>query len=178
MYALQMKSGAADWLSAEPLTLADIHSKPIDIHHIFPKRWCENVARPAIPRRIYDSIINKTPIDAFTNQIIGGRAPSEYIPLLRRQIDSEKLRRTLQAHWIDADQLELDRFNDCIVERGQSMLELINQTIGKPIIDGRPVLRGELVSASPAAAQYDDDEIEHDPMGEVAYAHEVSEVGD
>ena len=178
MYALQMKSGAADWLSAEPIGLADIFGKPIDIHHIFPKRWCEVVAKPAIPRRLYDSIINKTPIDAHTNATIGGRAPSSYLPLLRRGIDKEKLERTLRAHWIDSDLLEKDSFGDCMVERGQAMLDLINRTMGKPIVDARGMFRDELISASPPAEQYDDDEIEYDPMGDSAYGVEVSVVGE
>lgn len=174
MYALQMKSGAADWLSAESLAIADIHSKAIDIHHIFPKRWCEEAAKPPIPRRLYDSIINKTPIDAFTNRIIGGRAPSRYLPLLRRHIDSEKLRLTLEAHWIDPYQLEKDRFGECMVARGQAMLDLINLTLGKPTVDGREMFRDELISASPATEQYDDDDIEYDPMGDSAYSDGAS----
>ena len=177
MYALQMKSGAADWLSAEPIGLADIFGKPIDIHHIFPKRWCEVVAKPAIPRRLYDSIINKTPIDAHTNATIGGRAPSSYLPLLRRGIDKEKLERTLRAHWIDPDQLEKDSFGDCMVERGQAMLDLINRTMGKPIVDARSMFRDELISASPPVQQYDDDEVEYDPMGDNAYGVDLSVVG-
>ena len=46
LYALQMKNGAADWHSGEPLSLADIHTKPIDIHHIFPKHWCQKSLSP------------------------------------------------------------------------------------------------------------------------------------
>ena len=36
LYALQMKSGAADWLNDKPLTLQTHHDEAIDIHHIFP----------------------------------------------------------------------------------------------------------------------------------------------
>ena len=36
LYALQMKSGAADWRSGELLTIAQWHASNIDIHHIFP----------------------------------------------------------------------------------------------------------------------------------------------
>ena len=165
LYALQMKSGAADWRSAESLTLADFHSKPIDIHHIFPKRWCEEDAKPAIPRRLYDSVINKTPIDAFTNRIIGGRAPSSYLPLLRKHdIDREKLERILKAHWIDPHMLEEDDFRYCFIERGQAMVDLISWTMGKPPADSRQVFRDALNSASPDADQ--DDEVEYDPIGE------------
>ena len=170
LYALQTKNGAADWRSGEPLSFADIHTKPIDIHHIFPRHWCENIARPAIPRRLFDSIINKTPIDSYTNRMIGGRAPSRYLPILRRDNDKEKLERILEAHWIAPDRLENDEFGHFFVERGQAMLGLITRTMGKPVVDGRQVFRDELKSASLGVVQIDDEEIDHDPMGESAYS--------
>ena len=84
LYALQMKCGAADWSTGDRLVLTDFRGKSIDIHHIFPKRWCENDADPAIPPRLYDSIINKTPIDAYTNRIIGGlRSVQVFAPFAR-----------------------------------------------------------------------------------------------
>ena len=39
LYALQMKSGAADWRTGQPLRLAIWHNENVDIHHIFPKTW-------------------------------------------------------------------------------------------------------------------------------------------
>ena len=170
LYALQMKNGSADWHSGEALSLADIHTKPIDIHHIFPRHWCEKVAQPAIPYGLVDSIINKTPIDRYTNQMLGGRAPSKYLPILRQYIDKEKLERILKAHWIAPDKLEEDEFGHCFVERGQAMLDLITRTMGKPAVDGRQVFRDELKSASLGVGQIDDDEVEHDPIGESAYS--------
>ena len=41
LYALQMKNGAADWLTGEPLTIATWMAQNIDTHHIFPRAWCE-----------------------------------------------------------------------------------------------------------------------------------------
>ena len=49
LYALQMKCGAADWRSGEPLSLATWYGEGIDIHHVFPVAWCRN-ADPPIPR--------------------------------------------------------------------------------------------------------------------------------
>ena len=174
VYALQMKSGTADWLSAEPLSFADIHTKSIDIHHIFPRRWCEKVAKPAIPRGLFDSIINKTPIDSYTNRLIGGHAPSEYLPILRGYMPEcmpkERLERILKAHWIVPDKLEEDNFGHCFVKRGQAMLDLITRTMRKPAFDGRQVFLDELKSASLGIVQNDDDEVDHDPMGESAYS--------
>ena len=76
LYALQMKSDAKDWRTANPLAAATWYQDNIDIHHIFPAKWCNSVAKPAVPPRLFNSIINKTPIDAKTNKIIGGNAPS------------------------------------------------------------------------------------------------------
>ena len=173
LYALQMKSEAADWRSGEPLSFADVHTKPIDIHHIFPRHWCEKVASPAVPRRIFDSIINKTPIDSYTNRLIGGRAPSEYLPILRKympeSMPKERLERILKAHWIAPDELEADDFGQCFVERGQAILDLITRTMGKSAVNGRQVFRDELKSASLGLVQDDDEEVDHDPIGEDAY---------
>ena len=171
LYALQMKSNAADWRRALPLTFATINDENIDIHHIFPVAWCKG-ADPEVPRRLYDSVINKTPIDALTNRIIGGKAPSCYLPRLRQDIDEEKLNGILKSHWIDPGLLEKDLFGDCFVERGQAMLDLINRTMGKPTVDGRKVFRDALDSAG-LAEQYADDEVEYDPLGHSAFGDET-----
>ncbi len=173
VYALQMKNGAADWRSGEALSYADIHTKPVDIHHIFPRHWCRSTARPAIPRRLFDSIINKTPIDSYTNRLIGGRAPSQYLPILRKDINLEKLERILEAHWIVPDKLEEDDFGHCFVERGQAMLNLITHTMRKSRVDGRHVFSAELKSANlvnDRNAEEDEaqDEAEYDEYGENA----------
>ena len=171
LYALQMKSNAADWRSAEPLTFATIHDENIDIHHIFPVAWCRSPDRD-VPSSLYDSVINKTPIDALTNRIIGGYAPSRYLPRLRQYIDQEKLNGILKSHWIDPELLEKDLFGDFFVERGQAMIELINRTMGKPAVDGRQVFRDALDSAG-LAEQDSDDEVEYDPIGDSAYGGET-----
>ena len=170
LYALQMKSGAADWRSANPLTLATWHDENIDIHHVFPVAWCRDGER-AIPSTLYDSIINKTPIDAWTNRIISGRSPSLYLTRLRQDIDEQKLNGILESHWIDHDLLEEDRFSDCFVERGQAMLDLINRTMNKLTVDGRQVFRDALSSAG-LTVEEDDDEAEYDPIGDRAYGDE------
>ena len=88
------------------------------------------------------------------------------MPRLRQ--DNEKLNDILETHWIDPNLLEGDKFGDCFVERGQAMLDLINQTMGKPTSDRRQVFQTALNSASLATKQ-DGDEVEYDPIGESAY---------
>ena len=88
LYALQMKSGASDWRTGEQLAFATWHQENIDIHHIFPVAWCGK-ANPPVPPRLYNSIINKTPIDAATNRKIGGNAPSVYLRRLENDISED-----------------------------------------------------------------------------------------
>ena len=180
LYALQMKSGAADWLSGQSLTLADWHNQNIDIHHIFPRRWCERESAPRIPKSVYDSIINKTPIDARTNRIIGGNAPSRYLSRLRQ--GNDRITPILETHWLDSEALESDQFDRCFVKRGEAMLELIAAAMEKTITGGLETFWGALSSAGLAegtqttvAVEIDDtetsldDETEFDALGEGAY---------
>ena len=146
-------------------SLATWHDESIDIHHIFPVAWCRSAEMP-IPGGLYDSIINKTPIDAVTNRKLGGRSPSVYLKRLRRDIDEEKLSRIIESQWIDREAPEKDRFGDCFVARGQAMLDLVRHTMGKPTVDGRPVFRSALDSAGVTGDPYDrDDDVEYDAIG-------------
>ena len=192
LYALQMKSGAADWRTGKPLTLATWHNENVDIHHIFPKTWCQQKAKPAISAYLFDSIINKTPIDAKTNKIIGGRPPSEYLPRLR--LENYDLNRVLEAHWLNPELLEdpnlrglqeSEKFAKFFVERGEAMLDLIGKAMGKQVAGGQETFWSALVSAGVAATpaiigraqtelDTDDigDEAEFDELGEAAYSRE------
>ena len=145
MYAMQMENGAADWSTGQSLTFAVWLQDSLDIHHIFPKRWCEREANPEVPSRLYNSIINKTPIDARTNRKIGGNAPSRYIRRLR-ELNSD-LGSTLRTHWLSPDLLETDKFAECFIERGEAMLELIGRVMGRDLGSGREVFLQALQSA-------------------------------
>ena len=182
LYALQMKRGAADWRTGETLTLAIWHNENVDIHHIFPKAWCLK-AKPAVPPYLFDSIINKTPIDAKTNKIIGGKGPSEYLPRLR--IENNDLNNVLETHWLISEVLESDNFTKCFVERGGAMLDLISKAMGKEVAGGQEtfwsaLVSAELVEASETAGLSDinldtddtGDEVDFDDVGEVVYATE------
>lgn len=179
LYALQMKSDAADWRTADPLTAATWDDSRVDIHHIFPVAWCGR-QNPPVPRRLYDSIINKTPVDARTNKIIGGNAPSRYLRRLQQSdIKPDKLQQVLRSHWINPDLLADDQFAQCFVERGEAMLELIEQAMGKQLSSGHGVFWSALERAgfvnkstepvaSPAGFvdDFDEPDDEHDEIGQ------------
>ena len=170
LYALQMKSGAADWRTANPLLSATWYQGNIDIHHIFPKAWC-NRSTPPIPPWLYNSIINKTPIDATTNQKIGGSAPSAYLRSLERDIDKEMLYDILRSHWLEPELLAADQFADCFVARGEAMLNLIGKAMGKAISSGRESFSSALssVGIEQQPDEFDDPIDEPDIAGDWIY---------
>jgi len=80
--ALLMHEGAKDFRSGQAFSQTIFFDENVDIHHIFPQEWCK---KQGIDRNVYDSIINKTPLAARTNRIIGGVAPSVYVSRIERE---------------------------------------------------------------------------------------------
>jgi hypothetical protein len=166
LYALQMKNGAADWRTNEQLLFMTFADRYIDIHHVFPKAWCER-SSPRIPPRLYNSVINKTPIDAETNRRIGGRAPSEYLPRLQHDISPVCIYDVLVSHWIDQELLRTDDFAQLFVARGGKMLALIGQAMGRDLGSGQEVFRNALQDAGVVDDEFDE-EPEYNELGEAA----------
>lgn len=167
VYALQMKRGAKDWRSGQALDLATYRNKAIDIHHVFPVAWCKG---NDIPARVYNSIINKTPLSAGTNRMLGATAPSEYLERLRTDVgDDERLRKAVEAHWLNMAHLENDNFRDSFVYRGEKLLKLIGCAMGRDIGSGREVfqkaVRG-LSNGNSDESDYSLEEPEYSPLGE------------
>ena len=79
IHALLMREGAKDFRSGQGYDLTVFFDEGVDIHHIFPQDWCE---AQKIDVKIYDTVINKTPLSYRTNRIIGGVAPSKYLAKL------------------------------------------------------------------------------------------------
>ena len=134
LYALLMQQGARDFCTDMPLLLQEFQQEAIDIHHIFPKKWCDE-QQPPIPPNKYNSIVNKTPISAATNRIIGGKAPSAYLHALeaRFKIAPAQLDATLMSHAISPELLRADAFWDFYAARAESLLCLIEEAMGKEI---------------------------------------------
>jgi len=80
--SLLMLNNCEDFLSGKPIDEDIYFNERVDIHHIFPQKYCEG----KISKDLCDSIINKTPLSARTNQIIGGSAPSIYLKNCRTSI--------------------------------------------------------------------------------------------
>ena len=169
LYALQMKSGATDWRTGHSLTLATYHDEAIDIHHIFPEAWCK---QQKMPKELYNSIINKTPISARTNRIIGGRDPVDYVPILRDN-HNEKIEESLRTHSVDPDMLAdkdmypHNAFGRCFLKRGEEMLSLIGKAMGKDIHGGEAVFRNALDRHIPGWDQSDGESVDADDQAQL-----------
>ena len=122
--------GACDFRTGIPIDEKVFFADRIDIHHIFPRAWCE---RENIPRHEYNSIINKTAISARTNQMIGGRAPSEYLPRVEGAagIDEDEMDKRLAGHRISADALRNDDFWSFFEAREEALFRVIQKAMGK-----------------------------------------------
>ena len=56
---LVLRNGAEDFFWKANIRELDAEDVALDIHHIFPQDWCE---KQNIPRKVYNAIVNKTPI--------------------------------------------------------------------------------------------------------------------
>ena len=179
LLALLMKNGAADWMSGDPLGIVHLLNGNIEVHDIFPAAWCE---RSQIPKNLYNSIINRTPVDAATNRTMRDHAPSRYLALLRNRAPVGTLVNILSSHHLDIGTLEEDNFPAMFIERGRSMLAMVGEVMQKDLGDGEESLRGSLREAGlEIVSEQDDmldellrqersdDEKEYDEFGEFAY---------
>jgi len=144
--ALLMKEGARDFRSGQKFDHAIFFGEGVDIHHIFPKAWCE---AQGIKPDVYDSIINKTPLSYRTNRIIGGAAPSSYLSKLEAggsdtpAIAPGSLDGFLKSHLIDPSRLRADDFAGFMQARQKLLLRLIEQATGQPISGVEPTREDE-----------------------------------
>lgn len=130
--ALILKNHCKDFISGCEMDFAVYKSENPDIHHIFPKDYCE---KQCYSKEKWNSVINKTPITYSTNREIGGVAPSKYLARIetKGQVDSEELNTYLQSHWIDVESCRNDDFNSHIVHRAKMLLNAIENATGKSI---------------------------------------------
>ncbi|MEH2392471.1 MAG: DUF262 domain-containing protein [Nostoc sp.] len=135
---LIQREGSQDffWKSAiRDLDESDWEERRLDIHHIFPKSWCD---KQGIPASRYNSILNKTPISFKANRMIGGKAPSEYLVQLQKhdsvQLDDAGMNAILATHQIDAITLRQDDFEGFMASRQRMILAKIEAAMGKPVL--------------------------------------------
>lgn len=129
---LILREGASDFFWKGRIQQLDTQEVALDIHHIFPRAWCE---AQGIQPKVYDSIINKTPISYKANRMIGGDAPSAYLAKLQKhdqvQLDNEGMDAILSEHFIPTERLREDDFHGFFDERKRLLMGLIEQAMGK-----------------------------------------------
>lgn len=135
IYILIQRAGAKDFFWKASIKELDRDECKIDIHHIFPKDWCKT---QNIHPKVFNSIINKTPISYKANRKIGGTAPSKYLEQIRTdaqvKISEQEQNEILKSHLIAPDYLRKDDFNGFMDARKKTILELITSVMGKDIL--------------------------------------------
>jgi hypothetical protein len=137
VHALLMRCGAEDFRSGQPFDQTVFFDENVDIHHVFPEAWCK---QQGIKPEVYNSIINKTPLSARTNRIIGGVAPSAYLARLEKggeripPIATERLESILRTHELDVGLMRANEFDAFFNDRRERLLKLIEAAMGKPAV--------------------------------------------
>jgi hypothetical protein len=165
IYALLMGRDCLDWIKNQPMNMATFFDYRVDIHHVFPKAWCN---QHGVDKGHVESIVNKTALSYSTNRSIGGRPPSEYVQTLEKQagVDSAEMDRIIATHLIDAAHLRTDSFEEFFNARADGLLDLIRDAMGKEPI------REEMDKAEAEAATFEDEpeEVEDDMAADALYA--------
>ncbi len=153
VYALLMRQGGRDWIRDEPINMATFFDQQIDIHHVFPKAWCN---RNGIDENRRESIVNKTALSYSTNRAIGGDSPSAYVPRVENAagVTAEELDAIIAGHAINPATLRAADFDAFFAHRWQALLDLIEAAMGK-----EPV-RDDLTDADATAFEDEPEELE------------------
>jgi hypothetical protein len=140
--ALLMREGSRDFRTGQTFDMTVFFDEDVDIHHIFPKAWCE---AKKIPAAVYDTVINKTPLAYRTNRIIGGVAPSHYLEKLQHgktdakgavvdpPLERAALDAYLRTHRIEPELLRADDFEAFMQSRRSALLALISEATGHAV---------------------------------------------
>lgn len=130
--ALILKNHARDFISGREMDFSVYKAESIDIHHIFPKDYCEKLG---YAKTKWNSVVNKTPISYSTNREIGGVAPSVYLSRIEKkgQVTPDVLNTYLETHFIDVSSCRADAFDAYFLKRAIVLLDSIEQAMGKAV---------------------------------------------
>jgi hypothetical protein len=123
---------ALDFLTGEPIPRSLPSNPKIENHHIFPQQWCK---QQGIPSSRYNSIINRTPLTAQTNNWLGGVAPSEYLTYLEGHgMSEQRIEEILRSHLIEPATLYNDDFDAFFEARTQAILARFGRAMAKDLL--------------------------------------------
>lgn len=172
VYAMLMTKHSKDWRLDQLIGHATYLAQQIDIHHIFPKAWCD---KNGIDHDRRESIINKTPLAKATNNFLRGDSPSTYLPRLERDtgMTTEYVDNILRAHLIDPAALRSADFNAFFHARREALVALIGDAMGKPVL--RDIVEEDGVEhglEDPSAFEDEPDDTADDPAVDAQTEHE------
>ena len=131
-----MAEGAIDFRSGQPFGQTVFFDEYVDIHHVFPQDWCK---KEKIEPKVFDTVINKTPLSYKTNRILGGVAPSVYLDRLETggkdtpPIARESLNEYLASHAMSSALLRANDFAGFMADRESRLLAMISRATGHAI---------------------------------------------
>ncbi len=127
-----MQVGGNDFINGDDIEVTTFFDQAVDIHHIFPASHCQKQGHP---RQKWNSVINKAPITAKSNRILGGNAPSKYLASIEKNygVAPERLDAILKSHLVTPALIRDDVFDGFILDRARRLLDLIERAIGKSV---------------------------------------------
>jgi hypothetical protein len=128
-----MARGCRDWLENKELKLAFFFNYKVDIHHIFPQKWCNS---NNIDDHRRESIVNKTALSRRSNQRIGGKSPKIYVPKIETEtgLSYTEFNQILVEHFIEPTALRSANFDEFFEARFQLICDLVSSAMGKEVI--------------------------------------------
>lgn len=133
IYALLMaqEQPTKDWMLDRELDFYAYDELQVDIHHVFPRKWCE---RNAIEDWRRESIINKTPLSQSTNIKLSGDSPARYMHRLdAKGLTPDKVDAQITTHAIDPALLRDGDFDGYFNDRRHRLVALIEKAMNKPV---------------------------------------------
>lgn len=166
LHALLMRHGCRDFITGRGVELMTFFNDKIDIHHIFPKKWCIG---KGIKPVVFNSIVNKSPLFKRSNIKISGDAPSEYLKKIEMEqgISASDLDDILRSHLINPEHLRNDDFVSFMDARTTALSELIANAMGKPVVQVHGTNEAEQFQDSDAMDE-DDADSDEASLGEAA----------
>jgi len=155
-----MRHGCQDFVSGKGFELMTFYNDKVDVHHVFSQAWCK---KSKIDPKVFDSIVNKTPLSKKSNILISGDAPSVYL----KRIESKhgpspaRLDAILRTHLIEPSFLRADDFDGFFEARLKALSDLISDALNKAVVEshGTNESKIEIEEQSDATPAESDDEI-------------------
>ncbi len=143
VHALLMRHGCQDFVSGKSFELMTFYNDKVDVHHVFPQAWCK---KKHISPKVFDSIVNKTPLSKKSNILVSGDAPSVYLKRIeaKHRLSSDRLDAILRTHLIEPEYLRSDDFEGFFDARLKALSALISGALDKAVVEGHGTNEQEL----------------------------------